>query len=273
MRAIKVIKFAVLASSLGGGCAGAPTLPTDLHEGLVTNGEIWLLPLVNPQVALTTSGTVGPAFALGSADRGFGEYDGHLQSSLHVCAATGPAAGACLAVLGGLFALAGASMSLLYSLQQGASGKVETSTTRAAFADNPTLADLSAEIARRTAALAQRVEAPILVTATSPDNACADTTPNLIPRGIVRLDLAELKVDFEPGYQFKLTIVSRLRTQFCGGDRPTVERRLAHLGRLTSMSRDPRRASLALGTEVEAAIAALRRDINAYIHASLLGQY
>ncbi len=267
--------FGVVPTLFYAGCTNTFTAPLSLAVGPVagTNGEVWLQPVNNPNLVLDTSGTVGPLLGVGSLDRGFGQYDDDLQSSLYLCAVTGPVAGPCLAVLGGLFAIAGASASLAYNLQQGAIGETETTAALAALADDPRLSTLSAQIAGHAAALAQQTGDPIRVATMLPETTCAGTAAAEIPRGVASLDIVDLKVKFEPGYQFKLTMVCRVRTQFCGGDRPTVERRLAYLGGLASMSKDPARASRALSAAVSTAVTALGEYVNAYVHEPLLGTH
>lgn len=245
-------------------CAGGPGARPVTADGGATNGTLLLRPVSNPELALDTSGTVGPMYSDNSLDRGFGAYDGDLQSSWYLCAGTGPVAGPCLAVMGGLIALAGATTSLIYSVQQGAEGRSATTTTRAALADNPQLPQLSSRIATRTVELAASAATPLLLASGPHDSDCAAASSEEIPRGVAALDIADLKVEFEPGYQFKLTIVARVRTQFCGGDQRRVERRLAYLGPATSMSKDPARARVALDRAIETAVATLASDVHVY---------
>jgi hypothetical protein len=269
MKIANDVRLCLIMALLCAGCIGvSPT--SSAPAPTATSGEIWLAPLANPELALDTSGTVGPLRATSSFDRGFGEYDGHFQSSLHVCAATGPVAGPCLAVLGGLVALAGASASLLYELEHGGIGANATRTTSSAFSSNSALPDLSSQLAQRVTALAAHAQAPIRLADTRPTCTAAGTVP---PRGISTLDIVDLKVKFEPGYQFTLTLVSRVRTQFCGGDRRAVEQRLAFLGRPVSMSKDPARAPRALEAALAIAIDKLSHDIDEYMRATLLGTY
>ncbi|MGH8598558.1 MAG: hypothetical protein ACREXT_18040, partial [Gammaproteobacteria bacterium] len=211
----------------------------------------------------------GPQYAVTGLDRGFGEYDDQFESSLYLCAATGPVIGPCLAVMGGLVALAGAASSLVYSVQQGAAGQSATTATRAAFKENPALPGLSARIAEQANQLATHLGDPVDLVADPTAATCAGGTP--IPRGIATLDIAELKVKFEPGYQFQLTAVARLHTEFCGGDRREVDRRLAYLGPMTSMSKDTVRANRALDTAVNDAVEALGTNVHAYMREYLLG--
>jgi hypothetical protein len=242
---------------------GCATTPPPLPE-VLTNGIVWLHPIANPDLKLDTSGTVGPLLAQSSLDRGFGEYDNTVQSSLFLCAGTGPAAGACLAVMGGLTALAGATSSVIYRLQQGTTGQSATAITRAALTTNTTLSSLSARIAEQVGARAPTADT-INVTTDPPAPACTLDGDGRAPRGVSALDIADLKLHFEPGYQFKLTIVARVRTQFCGGDKRTVERRLAYLGPVTAMSKDPNRARLALDAAVAIAVTSLSADVHRYL--------
>lgn len=228
---------------------------------------VLLQPLPSPELKVKTSGTLGPARSGSSMDRGFGEYDGGLQSSLYLCGATGPAAGPCLAVMASLFAVAGATTSLVYGAQQDAQGRGETAAAREAILRDVSLAMLSERIAARAVAL--RTGRATAVIAPGVTDTCATAVSDLTPHAVATIDLAAMEIAFEPGYRFRLTLVARVRTTHCGPAENVVERRLAYLGPSLALSGDQQRAMAALNTEIDTATTALGREVDAYLRGVL----
>jgi len=243
----------VIAALVGSGCATDSSLP-----GLPgTPPRVYAL--TNPSLVLTTSGTVGPRRVRSALDRGFGEYDSELQSSLFLCAGTGPAAGPCLAVLGGLFALAGATSSLVHGALQGDQGRAATADSEAAFADQPVIAELSARIAAAAAAQAAAAGRTLMLV----DAACQDSEDS--GASIFELDIVEMKLAFTPGYEFQLTLVARVVERGCRDQHERRQQRLAYLGPVSAMSRAPQRSAQAFAAALAAAVVALGRELDLYL--------
>lgn len=215
----------------------------------------------SPSLALATSGTVGPRRAVTALDRGYADYDSDLQASLYLCAGTGPAAGPCLAVLGGLFAVAGATSSLVYSAAQGETGRVATAHAKEAFAALPAITALPARIADAAAARAANADRVVLRTTED----CTAPLPDVNVDSVFDLDVVDMHLAFTPGYQFRLTLVARLVERACPGRDELRSQRLAYLGPMSSMSRDPTRASAAFTNALDAAVTALATDVDLYL--------
>ncbi len=238
------------------GCAVTPPAPSAIP--LRAAGPRFLRPLPNTALVLETTGTVGPRPARTALDRGFGEYDSELQSSLYLCSVTGPAAGPCLAVLGSLFALAGATSSWVYSTAQGAQGRAATAATHTTFAKLPAIAGLSTRIAGSAAAQAAADGRQIVVSL----DACAT---DFSEGGGFTLDIVQLKLDFTPGYQFQLTLVARVTEVRCGTQATLRTQRLAYLSPTLTLSKNAAQAAEILNQALQNAVVALGPEVDLYL--------
>jgi hypothetical protein len=227
------------------------TVPLDLHE-LVAQHELILHPLQNPDLKIETTGRLGPQLGRSSIGQGMGEYDSGFQSALWVCSATGPVAGACLAVMGSLYAVAGAASSLIYHLQSRAMDAAPEAKAALTSGLPPTA--LSEQIAQRTALLGTAHGFDWKSDSTNFTCANAHARPEKL---IVDVDLAEVEVHFEPGYQFNLKVVARFQPMSCNARLELPVRRLAYLGPVLPLSRSPQRAVAALNAEITRAVSAL----------------
>ena len=244
------------------GCARAPLSKPAPVADLTRNARVVLNPLPTAGLKIETSGQVGPLMHGTSLDRGYAEYDEGLQSSLFLCGGFGPAAGPCLAVLGSLYAVAGAASSVAYHLREHSTQATAVTADALTQGTPPTM--LSAQIAERTAAIGRAAGSAWSSTEFAVAAPCAapdDQTPVMV----VNLAVAEIKVQFEVGYQFKLTIVVRVQPQHCTSREPMPVRRLAYIGQVLPLSRDPTRAVAALDAEIAQATTTLAQDTADYL--------
>ena len=244
------------------GCARAPLSKPAPVADLTRNARVVLNPLPTAALKIETSGQVGPLMHGTSLDRGYAEYDEGLQSSLFLCGGFGPAAGPCLAVLGSLYAVAGAASSVAYHLREHSTQATAVTADALTQGTPPTM--LSAQIAERTAAIGRAAGSAWSSTEFAVATPCAapdDQTPVMV----VNLAVAEIKVQFEVGYQFKLTIVARVQPQHCTSREPMPVRRLAYIGQVLPLSRDPTRAVAALDAEIAQATTTLAQDTADYL--------
>ena len=244
------------------GCARAPLSKPAPVADLTRNARVVLNPLPTAALKIETSGQVGPLMHGTSLDRGYAEYDEGLQSSLFLCGGFGPAAGPCLAVLGSLYAVAGAASSVAYHLREHSTQATAVTADALTQGTPPTM--LSAQIAERTAAIGRAAGSAWSSTEFAVATPCAapdDQTPVMV----VNLAVAEIKVQFEVGYQFKLTIVVRVQPQHCTSREPMPVRRLAYIGQVLPLSRDPTRAVAALDAEIAQATTTLAQDTADYL--------
>lgn len=244
------------------GCARAPLSKPAPVADLTRNARVVLNPLPTAALKIETSGQVGPLMHGTSLDRGYAEYDEGLQSSLFLCGGFGPAAGPCLAVLGSLYAVAGAASSVAYHLREHSTQATAVTADALTQGTPPTM--LSAQIAERTAAIGRAAGSAWSSTEFAVAAPCAapdDQTPVMV----VNLAVAEIKVQFEVGYQFKLTIVVRVQPQHCTSREPMPVRRLAYIGQVLPLSRDPTRAVAALDAEIAQATTTLAQDTADYL--------
>ena len=244
------------------GCARAPLSKPAPVADLTRNARVVLNPLPTAALKIETSGQVGPLMHGTSLDRGYAEYDEGLQSSLFLCGGFGPAAGPCLAVLGSLYAVAGAASSVAYHLREHSTQATAVTADALTQGTPPTM--LSAQIAARTAAIGRAAGSAWSSTEFAVATPCAapdDQTPVMV----VNLAVAEIKVQFEVGYQFKLTIVVRVQPQHCTSREPMPVRRLAYIGQVLPLSRDPTRAVAALDAEIAQATTTLAQDTADYL--------
>ena len=244
------------------GCARAPLSKPASVADLTRNARVVLNPLPTAALKIETSGQVGPLMHGTSLDRGYAEYDEGLQSSLFLCGGFGPAAGPCLAVLGSLYAVAGAASSVAYHLREHSTQATAVTADALTQGTPPTM--LSAQIAERTAAIGRAAGSAWSSTEFAVAAPCAapdDQTPVMV----VNLAVAEIKVQFEVGYQFKLTIVVRVQPQHCTSREPMPVRRLAYIGQVLPLSRDPTRAVAALDAEIAQATTTLAQDTADYL--------
>lgn len=247
------------------GCTAGPSLDplTSPSLGARADAVRVLRPLPNAELEIETAGTIGPRAANSALDRGFGEYDSHLQSSLYLCAGTGPAAGPCLAVFGGLFALAGVASSLAYAAVEGEQGRAATAMTHASFANLPAIASLSTRIAATAAVRAASAGRSLIV---RPEDCIATIADRAdLPASTFELDVVHMKLDFTPGYQFRLTLVARVTERACAAPGPARRQRLAYLGPTVTMSKDPSRAAQAFNQALDAAVIALGPEVDLYL--------
>lgn len=243
-------------------CARTPLSNPAPIVDLTRNTRIVLNPLPTPELKIETSGQVGPLMHGTSLDRGYAEYDEGLQSSLFLCGGFGPAAGPCLAVLGSLYAVAGAASSVAYHLREHSTQATAVTADALTQGTPPTI--LSAQIAERTAAIGRAAGSAWSSTDFAVVAPCAAPDDQMSVM-VVNLAVAEIKVHFEAGYQFRLTIVARVQPQPCTSREPMPARRLAYIGQVLPMSRDPARAVAALNTEIAQAAKTLAQDTVDYL--------
>jgi hypothetical protein len=160
-----------------------------------------------------------------------------------------------------LFALAGATSSLVYGTAQGAQGQVSTAATATAFESLPAIAGLSTRIATAAAARAQAMGRTLLLTG----QACDAVVADLALRSDFELDIVLLKLEFTPGYQFRMTVVARVTERACEDAATLRTQRLAYRGPIVSMSKDSARAALAFNRELETAVVALGPEVDLYL--------
>lgn len=252
----------MLAGLLTAGCARTPVPPADTLPGIPV-----LQPVPNPDLDVRTSGTLGPRPARSAAALGFGEYDEPLQSSLYLCSAAGPAAGPCLAVLGGLFAVAGATSSFVYGAVQGEHGRTATALTRAQFAELPAVAALPTRIANEAARRRGPADTPLRV-----DAAGCTGVGDVPTRFVYALEMRALTLAFAPGYRVRLTAVVAITRRGCDGTGSASTRRLAHLGRAWTLPRETAAAGAALEAALAAAVNDLGQQTALYFGAQFPGQ-
>ena len=83
---------------------------------------------------------------------------------------------------------------------------------------------------------------------------------------LAAIDIVSLELEFEPGYQYRLTIVARARTRRCEAGPTTAERRLAYRSRVQVLSADATRARAGFDAEIAAAVAALGAELAAHLN-------
>lgn len=220
----------------------------------------------SPELKIKTAGIFGPNYLVSNTSRAAAEYEGPLQSSLFLCGGAGPAAGPCIGIMTGLFAVAGITNSVIYSAEQALRSDADTDQAREILVDKPTLNALSARIVTAAITNAGQHGQRAAPTELAANAACALPIDGALPHAAADLDLVALEVTFEPGYQVRLTVVARVRTTLCGSNLPPSVRRLAYLGSPVQLSRDPTLALPALQAEIDTATNELAMNLNQYLH-------
>lgn len=212
-------------------------------------------------VQLETRGRLRPQYRAAGFDGRPLPYEDAVDSSLIFCAALGPLFGACAGVLIGGLAVAGVAESVVAEIGAPGSAQEDGDTLRQAFAPNVDYASV----------LGSRVAAATLETmAATGDRAgagadCAAAVAAGPPTSVTGIDVVRLEVEFEPGYHYRLVLVTRLRGRDCRAGTASPERRVAWRGRLVPLARDPTTARARFDEEIANAVAGLGADIAAVL--------
>ncbi len=236
-------------------CVACATPPQVLPPTADTPIVLRALPL--DEFTFTTHGTLEPALERSPYAQGFDEYNEELQGSLYLCAGTGPVAGPCLAVLGGLFALAGATTSLINGLAQDARGISDTATTEAQFRGLPIFATLSPRIAAGAAARLSSSNRHTMVT----EAACMPTLPSAF---YYTLEVAEIALEFSPGFRYRTTVVARVQRDTCAEPGESSQR-LAFIGPEHTLRGGTDQAARSLQLALDEAVTALSQEVSLYL--------
>ncbi len=217
-------------------------------------------------VQLETRGRLRPQYrASGIAGEPL-PYENAVESSLFLCAALGPLFGPCAGVLIGGAALAGVTETAVAALSQPGSAAEDAATLRQAFAPN---LDYASELGRRivAAAMAELVttgDAAVLAAAPAPGG-CAQGADFATPHALTAVDVVRFEVELEPGYQYRLVIVVRVRASACADGSSAPERRYAYRGRPQLISRDPAAARARFDAEIAQAVTELAADVAGHV--------
>ncbi len=248
----------LLIVGLLSGCAHVPAPPTD------PTGLLILQALPAQDVQLKTRGTLRPQYrAAGIAGQPL-PYENAVESSLMMCAGLGPLFGACAGVLVGAVAVAGVTETLVDSLQQGGSSKADTTAVVGTLAPAVDFATTLAE--RITATAHSQLVHDGRDTLIRTDTACAAPRADAVAAYLAEIDIVSLELEFEPGYQYRLTVVARARTRACGAGSATAERRLAYRSRLQVLAGDATRVRTGFDAEIAAAVATLGADLARHLN-------
>ncbi len=239
------------------GCSHSPAPPAGTAAG---SHALYAPPA--SEVQLETRGRLRPQYrASGIAGEPL-PYEHAVESSLFLCAALGPLFGPCAGVLIGGAALAGATESAVAALSQPGSATEDAATLRQAFAPN---LDYASELGRRivAASVAELVTAgdEVVLAAAPAPGGCAPGADSAIPNAVTAVDVVRFEVELEPGYQYRLVIVVRVRASACADGSSTPERRYAYRGRPQLISRDPTAARARFDAEIAQAVSALAADV------------
>jgi hypothetical protein len=146
---------------------------------------------------------------------------------------------------------------------QGDSGRAATALTGEQFAALPALRELPAAIATHAAARFPRAGMDA-VTVSADGCARAEV---LSAQAVHILAMDTLELEFAPGYRIRLIAVATATRAACaGGSAPRV-RRLAHLGKIWVLPRQPAAAGAALNTALAAVAADLGAQVALYLQA------
>lgn len=248
---------AALGLLLLAGCARVPpaALPSVEHPVYALHA-----PRAN-DVQLETRGRLRPQYRAAGFDGRPLPYEDAVDSSLIFCAALGPLFGACAGVLIGGLAVAGVTESVVAKLGAPGSAQEDADALRQAFAPNVDYASM----------LGSRIATTTLDTmAAAGDRAgtgadCAAAVAAGPPTSVTDIDVVRLEVEFEPGYHYRLVLVTRLRSRECRSGAASPERRVAWRGRQVPLARDPAAARARFDEEIASAVAGLGADIAAVL--------
>ena len=244
----------LLIVALLGGCAHAPAPPVD-HPGVLL-----LQALPAQDVQLKTRGKLRPQYrAAGIAGQPM-PYENAVESSLMICAGLGPLFGACAGVLVGAVAVAGVTETLVDGLQQRGASSSDTAAISQTLVPAVDFASALAERITATAhgRLVQDGREALMGT----DTGCREAASAML----AAIDIVSLELEFEPGYQYRLTIVARARTRRCEAGPTTAERRLAYRSRVQVLSADATRARAGFDAEIAEAVTALGAELAAHLN-------
>lgn len=235
----------------------APTaVASDAH------GPTVLRPLPASGAKLTTSGHLRENYRGDSLFGGPMPYEEGVDSSLLLCAGTGPLFGACAGILVGALAVAGIGSTVVDKLQEGPEDhSVGTRVEQAVMPDTVYAASLSERIAAEAVAEAGRGADLMLMVANPATDSCAAVVADTVASMVTDIEIVGVELAFEAGFQFRLIVIARLRSHRCGADQPATERRLAYRGRLQALSREPSAAARMFDAEMAAAVAQLGQDV------------
>lgn len=190
-------------------------------------------------------------------------YEDSASGGLVLCAGLGPLFGPCAGVMIGTLAVAGVTTSLVDG-RAGAGGPDAADTAAALAADSTSAGTLAAALGADVTAgavseLQRQGHEVTLLPATAADDC------GLAPAGErgrrADVDIVALELEFEPGYQYRLSVVARVRIAACGEPAGSAGRRLAWRGRLRALARDTGTARRDFEAELAAAVRALGRAV------------
>lgn len=212
-------------------------------------------------VQLETRGRLRPQYRTAGFDGRPLPYEDAVDSSLIFCAALGPLFGACAGVLIGGLAVAGVTESVVAELGAPGSAQEDAYALRQAFAPNVDYASVLGSRVTTAALDALRAAGD----SAGPGTGCDAAVAGAPPTHSTAVDVVRLEVEFEPGYHYRLVLVTRLRSRDCRSGGASAERRVAWRGRPVQLSRDPATARARFDGEIADAVAALGADIAAVL--------
>lgn len=253
-----------VVSALVAGCAHPPRPPAPP----ATPGFHVLYAAPADGVAFATRGRLRPQYrAAGVAGEPL-PYEHAVQSSLILCAALGPLFGPCAGVLIGGAAVAGVTEHVVTTLAEPGSATADEARLREVFAPG---ADPASAIGRRIVddALAhlESTDAAAAIAAAPAPAGCAPDGHGRRPREVNAVDVVQLELELEAGFQYRLVVVARVRSEPCSDGHAAPERRLAYRGRPQTIARDPAAARAQFETGLAEAIAALAADVATQVRA------
>lgn len=185
-----------------------------------------------------------------------------------VSAGLGPLFGPCAGVMIGTLAVAGVTTSVIDSLAEPPPGTPDAAGAAAALAaDDTPETTLAASLGARIAAgafdeLRLQGREVGLLGPSSPED-CGLAVDGAAPARRAGVDIVALELEFEPGYQYHLAVVARVRVSDCGSPADDDGRRLAWRSRLRLLSRDADAARRDFEAELDTAVATLGRSLAA----------
>lgn len=214
-------------------------------------------------VRFATRGRLRPQYrAAGSAGAPL-PYENAVESSLILCAALGPLFGPCAGVLLGGTAVAGVTESAINALSQPGSAAADEAELRQAFAPDPAYADVLGTRIVDAALARLGATGEVAVKAGAPAPGACASLGEPRPRAVTAVDVVHLEIELEPGFQYRLVLVVRVRSAACSDGTTTPTRRHAYRGRPVPLTRDLTAARTRFDAEVAQAVAALGDDLAA----------
>lgn len=248
------------ATLLLAACTHAPPAPP--APAAATTHALYAAPA--DDVHFATRGRLRPQYR---AEGGVGAplpYENAVESSLIFCAAMGPLFGPCAGVLLGGAAVAGVTESAVNALSQPGSAAADEAELRQALAPDPAYADgLAARIVDDgLARLAAEQQLAVKAAAPAPGGCAPAGDPR--PRAVTAVDVVQFELELEPGFQYRLVLVVRVRDEACSGA-TSSPRRYAYRGRPVLLTRDPATARTRFEAEIAQAVATLGGDLAAHV--------